>query len=335
MRRGKSKFNYHVPDIEAMRQRMKDSGYGKKSFIKPEFDDFRFKEGDNTIRILPQTFNNPTYHFGMDVSVHFQIGASNSNVLCINEMQQQFYCDDEIEGETCPICKEAFEAKETGDFYYAKELYPRRRVLYWVIVRGEEEKGPQLLSVSKQIDNNLIYSCIDNQAGDIIPVADPYEGFDIFVHRTGTGLTTKYQPFVIARKASPISRNDNKLDEWLEFITNNPLPSVLVYHDNEEIKEIFEGKAVTQIKDEDQDDEGDVKENDMNYSWEEVHNMDFDDLDNIADYVDIDPDDYGDEDLDRYRDSIAEGLGLEPPKPKRVQKSVRDRLKGTRKRAKY
>ena len=84
--------------------------------------------------------------------------------------------------------------------------------------------------------------------------------------------------------------------------------------------------AVSPADDEDDDDEEDDDEEDEEAaapSPEELAGMDFEELEDVCDdhSLDVDPDDYEEEDIEKFRKAIAKELGITLPKAKKETKA--------------
>ena len=264
----------------------------------------------------------------MDVFIHYGIGGDNQSYLCLKEMKNQL----------CPICEEIAKAKREGEDEYASEIRVVRRVLVWIIDRKNEEEGPVLWSMPWTVDRDCTDAAIDEDSGEIMYVDDPGgNGYDIRLSREGSGITTKYGKPKILRHPSPLSDDEEQADDWLTFVQENPLPSVLNFYDYDYIKEVFSGtvQAGSDNDDDDEDDDDDSRptprkvrhrnDDDDDYDDDE----DDDDVDKIDDPnedLDDDEDDYKNEDEDKDDDDDDEI----PPKRsnnvrRRVRRAVKDR----------
>lgn len=221
------KFKYKKRSAESIEKRAKGGG-DRDYFLKDDFEKFSPASGDNLIRILPPTWDDPE-HFGIDVHVHYGIGADNATFLSLYKHK----------GEDDPIYEERLQAQSDGDDDYAKSLRPNTRTLVWVIDREKESEGPKLWAMPYGVDKEITLRCKDKHSGEMLYIDDPEEGFDVEFTKTGTGIKTKYEGVSIARRPSPIHEDEDQLDEWLDFITENPLPSTLVFHDYDHIKKVF------------------------------------------------------------------------------------------------
>ncbi|MFH1741092.1 MAG: hypothetical protein ABIH23_18990 [bacterium] len=232
MRKEKTRFRYQKRAKEDVKKRTAQSGGLFDSITQAKFQTFTPKEGDYRLRFLPPTWENPE-HFGLDVYVHYGIGSDNQSYLCLDKMK----------GEKCPICEERKRAEKSGDPDYARTLQATKRVLVWVIDREDEDAGPLLWSMAWTIDRDLANLSIDKRTGEYLALDDPDEGFDIEFSRTGKGLKTKYVGIQVARKSTPLADDPDQADEWLEFVTENPLSDVLNYFDYDHVASVAQGKV--------------------------------------------------------------------------------------------
>ena len=236
------RFKYRRRSAEAIKKRSMQSGGVYDSIFLERFTVWRPKEGDVQFRILPRPEKDAD-HYGLDIFVHYGVGSDNQTYLCL----------DRTRGEPCPICEERRQAEKEGDPEYAYELAPKKRVVMWVVVRGEEKEGPQLYAMPYTQDRDIAGLCIKKKTGEVLAIDDPDEGYDVEFTRKGQRKKTKYISLAIDRDPSPISDDPDEMAEWLEFITEHPLTEVLNVYDYDYIAKKFAGKG----KDEDDEDEGD------------------------------------------------------------------------------
>ena len=83
--------------------------------------------------------------------------------------------------------------------------------------------------------------------------------------------------------------------------------------------------AVSPAEDDEEDDEEDEEEDEEAAapSPEELAGMDFEELEDVCDdhSLDVDPDDYEEEDIEKFRKAIAKELGITLPKAKKETKA--------------
>ena len=93
--------------------------------------------------------------------------------------------------------------------------------------------------------------------------------------------------------------------------------------DEEEEDEDEEDEEEEDEEEEDDEDEDDDEEEAAAPSPEELAGMDFEELEDVCDdhSLDVDPDDYEEEDIEKFRKAIAKELGITLPKAKKETKA--------------
>lgn len=223
--RSGGRYEYRKRDADETRKRAESKGGDFDVYINRDIDTFKPNDKVNTIRILPPTWDDAK-HYGLDVWVHYGIGADRQAYLCLHKMK----------GEQCPICEERAVATRKGDEDYAKELAPTRRVLVYVVDRDHEKDGVQAWAMPQSLDRDITKVSIDRRSGDVLPIDHPDEGYDIIFEREGQSTKTKYLGVQVDRRDSRLGD-----DRWLEFAQENPLPNQLVYYSYDHIKSAFTG----------------------------------------------------------------------------------------------
>lgn len=317
----KFSFNYRPRTAEEMQKRAHQSGYGTKdTFIRSDIPVWTPEDGVNKIRILPPTWDDAD-HYGIEAFVHYGIGADKSSYLCLQRHH----------GEACPICEARAELDADGDRDAAKELVPRKRVIMYVINRSDEKKGPQAWSAAWTVDSEIATQAID-ESGATLPLDSPEEGYDVtFTREKQVGGIPKFGGYKIARKSSPIFDDEEAVESALEFITKNPLPEVLVFQSYETIRDAFSGKAVKQEdetpvkpsfkgkgngKAEPEEEEMPTEAQAPELTWEQIHDMNEQDIEALAEDVGLDFGDQEFDDLASCQDWVCEQLEIEKPKAK-------------------
>lgn len=301
----KRKFKYKERSSESVEKRAKGNG-DRDYFLKDQFDTFTPHDGDNVIRILPPTWEDAE-HFGFDTHVHYSIGADKGTFLSLQKMKR----------EPCPIYEEMLQAQADGDEDYAKSLRSNHRVLVWLIDREKEEDGPKLWAMPFGLDKDIALRCKDKRTGEILNIDHPEEGYDVEFTKTGSGIKTKYEGLQISRRSCPLSDDDDKFDEWLEFIEENPLPSVLNYHDYDYIKKVFSAGGRPPPPSDDKKKGGSKGKSEDFPEPEELLEMEIEDLDTLCEdfQIELFADDYSKSD-DPKGDFIADickERGIDPP----------------------
>lgn len=227
-----SGYEYKARSRESVDQRAANTG-DFDSILKRHIKAWKPRDGENRIRILPPTWK-PTNHFGLDIYVHYGVGADRQSYLCLHKMKSE---PDPINEE-----REAFvrtmDSESEKDKDYLRELSATKRVLIYLIDRNDEKAGVQAWAMPKGMDTDIVKISVDRDTGEVLPIDSPRDGYDVLFERTGKGKNTKYEGVSIARRSSPLGK-----DEWLDFAVDNPLPDQLQYFDYDHIARAFGGKA--------------------------------------------------------------------------------------------
>jgi gp32 DNA binding protein like len=230
----KSTFKYQARTAEHVKVRAEQQG-GMYDNIFQNYPTFKAKVGNNLLRVLPPTWDKAD-HYGYDIYRHESIGPDNSMYLCLKEMK----------GEACPVCEERSELDRLGETKDAAELKPRHRVVVWIVDRDQEKEGPMIWDMSWTMDKDIAALSENKRTGEILLIDHPDEGYDFEFSREGTTMTnTKYVGKSIARRPSPINDDPEIQDQWLNFITEHPIPTVLNFYSYEHIASVFSGKTET------------------------------------------------------------------------------------------
>jgi hypothetical protein len=244
----KKGFVYKGRSAETIKKIAEQSGGRFDSILKGNTDTFTPHVGENTVRILPPTWDSD--YFGLSVWVHSRIGEDNSTYLCLKKMK----------GKDCPICAAAKEAKDDGEEDEAKALRNNERFLYYVIDRKEKEPSPLVWNASWTQNRDIADACRNMKTGKVLLIDHPDEGYDLSFRRTGQGLKTKYGAPQVDRDKSAISDDDDEQTEILETIEATPLPDLLHYYDAAYLEKVLAGgEKKDEELDEDEDGEEDEK----------------------------------------------------------------------------
>ncbi len=115
-----------------------------------EVEQFKIKEGNNRIEILPYEISSnlhPLVHVGkmkkgmldynIVLKVHTEVGPGKKVVVCPYQY-----------GKPCPICEAAIAAKNAGDKKTNEALYAKTKIYYNVVDNSERDKGVQILEAN-------------------------------------------------------------------------------------------------------------------------------------------------------------------------------------------
>lgn len=233
--RGDGGFVYRERNAADVEARAKQQGGMYDQFTDPRFPTFKPHAGDNYFRVMPPTFDWDKWgrHYGIDIYVHSNVGPDH----------QQYLCLDKMKNERCPICDARADLMRDSDQEAADEIKVAKRVLLWIIDRREESAGPKLWSMSWSMDRDINSMSTDKRSGEVLRIDHPENGLDLEMERQGTGIGTKYVGLRLARRESPIHEDLPRQKEWLAFVQENPLPTVLNYYDADHIRKAMFGKA--------------------------------------------------------------------------------------------
>jgi hypothetical protein len=228
------KFQYQKRNAETVKQRANQRGGDFDNIFKGNVKLFKPREGKNLIRILPPTWENAE-HYGYEVFINYSIGVDDQAYLSLSKML----------GKPDPLAEARKQAEREGDKKTADSLIPSKRVLMYVIDRNAEEEGVQLWSAPWTVDKTFCNLSFDEDTREVIMVDDPEQGCDIRFYKEGTGLGTKY-PAEKAKlmKPSMLHEDEAVAEEWLQYVQDNPLPSICNYYDYEHIASAYEGHVV-------------------------------------------------------------------------------------------
>jgi hypothetical protein len=339
-RGGSSSYRYERRDSEKTRERANKGNNDFDKFLKDHIKAFKVNDGDNRIRIIPPTWKKADHH-GLDIYVHYAVGADRQSYLCPKKMKD----------EPCPVCEARDELKRElndneGDKDLEKQvkaLEPKRRVLAYLIDRDHEKEGPQAWAMPWTVDRDTVQVMTDKSTGEVLPIDDPKEGYDVEFTKKGAKDRTEYTGVAIARRSSPLGKS-----AWLEFAIDNPLPDQLVYFPYEHIAKAFGGKSTSRREDDDddrrdsrrsrEDDEpkrgrdrdeeerggGRDRDDDRGSrsrsrddsapTWESIHDMTKSELEDLIEEKDLDIKPKDAKDVDDLRDWVCEEMGIKKPK---------------------
>jgi len=124
-----------------------------------------------------------------------------------------------------------------------KLLYPKMRAFSAVIVRGEEDKGPQVWGFGKTMYQALLAKMLDEDFGDI---TDPEKGFDLLVKvkqipgKAAPDYELTGYPTDRRAVSSPLGKSKEQAEAWINDMPDlNHLFKKRTYEEMKEILEAF------------------------------------------------------------------------------------------------
>lgn len=281
--------------------------------------------------IMPYIVKDPKNHPDRDAipediwyrypyGLHRNVGPDDELVVCPSFV-----------GKKCAICEEMRNIfnDEDGDDDIAKKLIASRRALYVIRMKSGPDKGElKLLDISDH--------CFWKKIGEEIDMGDPtYENFVDM--EGGYSLKVRFNEeslgktkFAVASRVDFIERENIEEDELDDVPCLDDLINV---PSSKEVQSIFEGSGSDnddEVEDDDMDEEieDDLEEeendekSDLDLTWEDLKDMDEEELLEVSEAhelgYDDDTEDYEDE--DDLRNLIAEELDIEKPKKKKKKR---------------
>jgi len=236
-------FKYNKRSAKDHKKRTVKQAGSWATLAKPEFPEFKPKEGPHTIRLCPPTWEDAK-HWGLDLWVNGHVGSGFGETFLSLKMMRQ---------EADPVAEAIAAAKSEGEGRAVKGLEPYKKVGVWIIEKGNEDVGPQFYAMPQTLDVDIAALAYDDEdSSEVLWIDDPKKGhwvsFKIVKEKTPTGDFPKY------REVKVHTRDADQLDEWLEFIEENSIPDILNFYSYDHIKSALAG-ADKPAKDEDEDDD--------------------------------------------------------------------------------
>lgn len=152
---------------------------------------YKFPDGPTDIRLLPASKQDDADDWFVPIGQHYGV-EEKFGVYCPYET---FWAEDD-----CPICDSVRELRTDGMDDEAKKISVRRAYLARAIVRGEEDKGAQVVRLP---------STLFTQIGEIMSQEDLFgdiltptkKGRDIRVTKTGVQINTKYSAMAMPKQS--------------------------------------------------------------------------------------------------------------------------------------
>ena len=122
----------------------------------------------------------------MDYWVHRSVGLSEANVICLKETY----------GKPCPICEQSALLAKEGKDKEAKDLKPKRRVIYNIQDLKEPDKLKVFEASQKIKEKELIDEARDDEEGGFVDFADVEDGKEVKFRASETSFgKIKYMEF--------------------------------------------------------------------------------------------------------------------------------------------
>lgn len=190
---------------------------------------YKFPIGKSDLRIVPAAKGDDKDDWFLLVGQHYGV-----------EEKAPVYCPFEHEEnqDPCPICEMVAEFRKEGLNDEASRMSVRRRAVVRAIVRGEEEKGVQLVNLPSTVFLDICELLNDSDTwGDVLSPSP--KGRDIRVLKTGQGLNTKYSVQVLP-KTGPLLPSQADTKELLDELS--PITAIVKVPSFEDLARLVKDK---------------------------------------------------------------------------------------------
>jgi len=144
---------------------------------------FKFPIGKTDLRILPAPKGEDEDGWFVPVGFHYNLNEKQP-IICRAETNWAH--------EDCAVCAAVTELRAAGQNDEAQRIGVRRQYIVRAIVRGQEEKGIQMLRLPTTVWQSIGKIVLEKETfGDVLSMSP--KGRDIRVIKTGTGLATQYE----------------------------------------------------------------------------------------------------------------------------------------------
>lgn len=238
-----------------------------------EVEMYKIREGENRIRILPPTWENPVHH-GHEIEIHYGIGD-----------RRQYICPKAFNGSDCPVCQEAVAAYQENDSKYGQQCLATSSWLIWVLDRLDTKnpEKPKLWKCTRGTDEELMILAKDRDTGGFIEIDHPDQGYDVCfdgVKKTAPINGQKINFMEVKGLQILLNKPNAVPDSVLKYISENPIPEMLVLYDYQHILEVFNGGNKHEASTEDiPSSDGQEKED---YTFDEITKMRLGELEDIC-----------------------------------------------------
>ncbi len=200
---------------------------------------YKIKEGINKIRILPPW--SEAGEVGYQSASHWRIPPNDRMFNCLKAINKE-----------CPLCEMVKVMRQKAGTNKelkkkANEFSAKKSVYYNVIVRGEEEKGVQIMRSGSRLFENILSYLYDEDYDD---VTDIDNGMDATIERSGQGLDTSYT-VKFGPKQTPLHTNPKLAQSFINGMFD--LDTIMTYKDTLELEEAvrnFSGPRAIETKEE-------------------------------------------------------------------------------------
>lgn len=180
---------------------------------------WKIPEGASKIRILPPWSEAGDIAF--ESRSHWKIPPNDKMYNCLRVINKE-----------CAICEMVKDLRSRGKHDIANKFSAKKSIYYNIIVRGEEEKGVQIMrSGVKLYESILSYLYDEDYAG----LTDIDAGRDFTIERSGQGLDTSYD-LRVSPKETTLSDDKKQAQKWIDGMFE--LDQIMDFKDGLELTEV-------------------------------------------------------------------------------------------------
>lgn len=191
-------FKVNPERAKQSKQRLEEEGQRKNLPM------WKIPVNTSRIRILPPWSEAGDIAF--ECKSHWRIPPNDRMYNCLRVINKE-----------CPLCELATEFRNAGKKQLASRLYPTKSIYYNVIVRGEEEKGVQIMRSGVLLYESILSYLYDEEYGDITDIDN---GRDMIIERVGTGKEDTRYDLKPAANTSPLHTDKATVDSWIDGMFN-------------------------------------------------------------------------------------------------------------------
>lgn len=170
-------------------------------------------------------------YFAKQVRVHFQLGPEKNSVGC-----------PVMKGEECPVCKQSRLYYNASNKDMGKQLSAKTYHLCWVIDRHAMDKGPQLWAIPDTTISQIRNLMAHPETGEIRPLDGLDVGYDIYFTKRKKTASAEYltiEDIQINPDPSPLTADIPLGRQWLTYVRNHPIESLINYVSKEELEKMI------------------------------------------------------------------------------------------------
>lgn len=242
-----SRFGYQKRTLSDVESRITEASSNFKTYHNTKFKEFKPRDGENCIRILPALgFQFPKHvarHYGITVFLHYLMSTPKATVICPARSPE--FRPVHIE-DKCPVCEDVAHLYATGQSEKIKTLRikPQKKVITWILDnKNTASQDPMIFAMPYTLDLDFTKLCKDRGTGEIYNIDSPDDGYNIYFDRSKELGGVKYLSPQRDQRPSAVDIS------VLEYVNSNPLPNVLTWRTYDELRSLYGGSTAASIGD--------------------------------------------------------------------------------------